>query len=296
MAEVVIARHAGACYGVERALKLVEACIAEGRPQVHTLGPLIHNPGVVSKLAAQGVTAVEGAQGLEPGSTVVLRTHGVAPEVAEEALARGLEVVDATCPHVKKAHDGAARLAAEGYQVVVVGESGHPEVEGILARAGEGAVVVGGAEDAARARLGRRVGVVVQTTQTQELLSEVVSALVGRVDELRVLNTVCAATAQRQKAARELAGQVDAMVVVGGRNSGNTRRLAEVCAPACPGTHHVEWPGELEASWFEGCSRIGVTAGASTPADQVKAVVDRIGELTGGAGGHAPRGEGGLRG
>lgn len=283
MAEVVIARHAGACYGVERALRLVEGCIEERRPDVHTLGPLIHNPGVVARLASQGVTAVEGAEGLAPGATVVLRSHGVAPGVAEDALARGLSVVDATCPHVKKAHDGAARLAAEGYQVVVVGESGHPEVEGILARAGEGAVVAGCADDVDRAKLARRVGVVVQTTQTRELLAEVVARLVGRVEELRVLNTVCAATEQRQKAARELAGEADAMVVVGGRNSGNTRRLAEVCAPACPNTHHVEDPGELEASWFEGCARIGVTAGASTPAEQVRAVVERIGELTGGA-------------
>ena len=283
MVEVVTARHAGACYGVERALRMVEEC-AEGRGGVHTLGPLIHNPVVVERLAARGVTAVDGVEGLRPGSTVVIRSHGVVPEVVERARACGLEVVDATCPHVKKAHEGAAELARGGYQVVVVGEDGHPEVEGILARAGADAVVVGSAEEAARVPVGKRVGVVVQTTQSQGLLGAVVAALVPRVRELRVMYTICAATVQRQEAARELAGRSDAMVVVGGKNSGNTRRLAEVCASRCRATFHIETPAELDASWFAGVRSVGVTAGASTPADQVEAVVDALRRMLSGGG------------
>ena len=283
MAEILIARHAGACYGVERALRMVERCLDEGHACVRTLGPLIHNPGVVARLAARGATAVAGLNEVPAGATVVIRSHGVVPQVVADAHARGLDVVDATCPHVKKAHDGAARLAAEGFQVVVVGEAGHPEVEGILARAGEGALVVGSAEEARRARLGKRVGVVVQTTQSQDLLAAVVAEIVVRVRELSVVNTVCAATVQRQGAARTLAGQVDAMVVVGGKNSGNTRRLAQVCEAGCARVHHVEEPGELEAAWFAGCVRIGVTAGASTPADQIDAVVARLRGLTDGS-------------
>ena len=283
MVEVLTARHAGACYGVERALKMVEEC-ASARAEVHTLGPLIHNPVVVGRLAARGVTAVGSVDVVPSGSTVVIRSHGVVPDVVERARDQGLEVVDATCPHVKKAHDGAAELARSGYQVVVVGEDGHPEVEGILARAGSDAIVVGSPEEAARAKVGGRVGVVVQTTQSQELLSAVVAALVPRVRELRVLNTVCAATVQRQEAARELAGRSDAMVVVGGKNSGNTRRLAQVCATRCPSTFHIETPDELDATWFTGVHTVGVTAGASTPADQVEAVVGALREMLAGSG------------
>lgn len=278
MVEIRTARHAGACYGVERALSMVEECAAT-RPVVYTLGPLIHNPIVVDRLAREGVSAIENVEEVDPGSTVVIRSHGVVPQVVARAHERGLEVVDATCPHVKKAHEGAASLAAEGYQVVVVGEEGHPEVEGILARAGAGAFVAGSTADVALQTLGKRVGVVVQTTQSQTLLAEVVGALLPRARDVRVINTICAATTRRQEAASDLSAHADVMVVVGGKNSGNTRRLAEVCALRCPRTHHVETPAELERSWFEGAVLVGVTAGASTPADQVDAVVRAIGAL-----------------
>jgi len=280
MCTILTAEHAGACYGVERALRMVGECSAS-HACVHTLGPLIHNPGVVARLASQGVTAVDSVEGLGEGSVVVIRSHGVVPQVVERARDLRLEVVDATCPHVKKAHDGAAELASSGYKVVVVGEAGHPEVEGILARSGEDAVVIGSAEEARSVRLSsKRVGVVVQTTQSQALLASVVAELLPRVRDLRVMNTICAATVLRQQAAAELAGKADAMVVVGGKNSGNTRRLYEVCAARCENTHHVETPQELDASWFEGAGLVGVTAGASTPADQIDDIVDAIGRLT----------------
>lgn len=281
MVEILTARHAGACYGVERALRMVGECVGEGRV-VRTLGPLIHNPLVVRRLAAEGVEAVDAVDGLAPGSTVVIRSHGVVPQVVEDARVRGLDVVDATCPHVKKAHEGAAGLASEGYQVVVVGEAGHPEVEGILARAGADAFVAGSAADVEGAeRLAKRVGVVVQTTQSQALLADVVAALLPRVRDLRVINTICAATVQRQEAARDLAGRVDAMVVVGGKNSGNTRRLAEVCSERCAATYHVETPAELVEAWFADVSSVGITAGASTPADQVEGVRKAVAALVG---------------
>ena len=280
MVEIRTARHAGACYGVERALSMVEECVAD-RASVYTLGPLIHNPIVVERLASEGVRAIEGVEEVDPGSTVVIRSHGVVPQVVERAYERGLDVVDATCPHVKKAHEGAASLAAEGYQVVVVGEAGHPEVEGILARAGANAFVAGSAADVAAQTLAKRVGVVVQTTQSQALLAEVVGALLPRARDVRVINTICAATVRRQEAASDLAAHADVMVVVGGKNSGNTRRLAEVCALRCPATHHIETPTELMGAWFDGAVLVGVTAGASTPADQVDAVVDAIAGLVG---------------
>ena len=277
--QIRIAEEAGACSGVERALQMVESAAAEGVGSVHTLGPLIHNPRVIAELAAQGVDAVESPEEAA-GDTLLLRTHGTVPE--EEARARDLcaRVLDATCPFVKKVHQAAERLSREGYQVVVVGEAGHPEVEATLPHA-PGAVVVGSAEEAAALPQVRKVGVVVQTTARRALLAEVVSELLGVAEEVRVINTICEATAGHQAAADALAREADVMVVIGGRISANTTRLAEISAARCPRTHHVEGADELRAEWFEGASVIGITAGASTPASQIEAVRERIAELVG---------------
>lgn len=272
--KVVVARHAGVCYGVERALKLAGEAAAAGGT-VATLGPLIHNPQAVAALQAQGV-AVASTLDDAPEGTLVIRSHGVDPAVITEAERRGLNVVDATCPFVSAAHTCAADLAASGYAVVIVGESDHPEVEGILAHAGGQAIIVQHASDLPGRLPGRRVGVVVQTTQPPSLLQEVVDALLPRVSELRVCNTICSATAKRQTSAAELAEQVDVIVVVGGHNSGNTTRLAEICLARNPRTHHVETADELEPAWFQGAEVVGVTAGASTPDEQIRGVIDAI--------------------
>lgn len=279
MPEVRIAREAGACYGVERALQMVESAADEKSGAVHTLGPLIHNPRVVAELAEKGVDAVDAPE-QAAGDTLLLRTHGTAP--AEEARARELcaRVLDATCPFVKKVHLAAERLSGEGYQVVVVGEAGHPEVEATLPHA-PGAVVVGSAEEAAGLPRTRKVGVVVQTTARRALLADVVEALLGRAEEVRVINTICEATAGHQAAAEELAREADVMIVIGGRISANTTRLAEISAAHCPLTHHVEGADELCREWFEGAGVIGITAGASTPASQIEAVRAEIERLVG---------------
>lgn len=278
MTKVIVAREAGACYGVERALELVRDVAARTDGPVHTLGPLIHNPVVVAELEELGVTVAKDAD-VEPGSTLVLRTHGVAPEVEEQARAAGASVVDATCPFVKRVHRSAERLVREGYQLVVVGESGHPEVEGIVGHA-PGATVVGSPSEVDGLELGRKVGVVVQTTQARANLQAIVAALAGRADELRVINTICDATAGHQGACAELAAAVDVMIVVGGHNSANTTHLAEISRERCPRTHHIELPSELDDSWFAEAERIGVTAGASTPSSHIEAVVDAIRGLT----------------
>ena len=284
--EIRVAQQAGACYGVERALRMVGQAVEEAErqgsgAQVRTLGPLIHNPQVVARLASSGVVAVDSPVELPSGGVAVIRSHGVAPAVIDEVAARGCSVVDATCPHVKKAHEGARLLAGEGYQVLIVGEAGHPEVEGILGNAGADALVVDDAAELQGVRLRPRVGIVVQTTQSEALLCAVVAAAAPRVRELRVLNTICSATTKRQQSAAELARQADVMVVIGGKNSGNTTRLAQVCAQVCPATHHIEAPGEIDAAWFAGARLVGVTAGASTPSDQIEAVCAALAGLPG---------------
>ena len=275
MARIVVAQRAGACYGVERALSLTLEQAEQATGPVHTLGPLIHNPLVVEDLEARGVRVTDAPEGAGSG-LLIIRAHGTTPEVIADAEARGLTVLDATCPYVKKVHVAAKKLVDAGYDVLVVGEAGHPEVEGILGHAGH-ARVVGGVEDGRALidadALGKKVGVVVQTTQTLALLQAVVAELLACAQEVRVVNTICAATQERQQAAAALAAQADAMVVVGGKNSGNTRRLFEICAERCARTHHIEAADELEARWFAGVETIGVTAGASTPQAHIDAVV-----------------------
>lgn len=269
-ARIEIASEAGACYGVERALRMVEDAAKTSTVPVHTLGPLIHNPRVVDDLAAKGVTVVASPEE-SAGDTLLLRTHGVTPE--EERRARELchDVLDATCPFVKKVHLAASRLYREGYQVVVVGEAGHPEVEATLPHA-PGAVVVGDVSKAEELPFCKKIGVVVQTTQSRSNLQHVVSALLDRAEEVRVVNTICDATSGHQGACAELAARADVMIVIGGRISANTKRLAEIAAELCPRTYHIEGADELDPSWLVGAGLIGITAGASTPASQIDAV------------------------
>ena len=273
---VVRARNAGACYGVQRALDMALAAV-EGGGAASTLGPLIHNPQVVADLAARGVRAVEHVEDVRAGS-IVIRSHGVTPAVRRAAASRGLPVVDATCPHVARAQKAAAQLGERLGRVVVVGEAGHPEVEGLVACAREAGaeVFVAACPADLPACLREPVGVVVQTTQTRAALDAVEAALRTRGVNPEVKNTICSATSQRQEAAAELAGEVDAIVVVGGRNSSNTTRLADICAASCPRTYHIESPDEVDPAWFAGCESVGVTAGASTPEAHIAAVVARL--------------------
>lgn len=271
---IQIASEAGACYGVERALRMVEDAAKTSPVPVHTLGPLIHNPRVVADLALKGVTVVDSPEE-SAGDTLLLRTHGVTPN--EERRARKLchDVLDATCPFVKKVHLAASRLYREGYQVVVVGEAGHPEVEATLPHA-PGAVVVGDASEVADLPACKKIGVVVQTTQSRSNLERVVSTLLGRAEEVRVVNTICDATSGHQGACAELAARADVMIVIGGRISANTKRLTEIAAELCPRTYHIEGADELDPSWLDGAGLIGITAGASTPASQIDAVRSAI--------------------
>ena len=279
--EIVVARYAGYCYGVERALRITEEALEGAEGPVASLGPIIHNPSVVGQLEERGVKVVDGA-GEAAAGTLIVRTHGVPPEVVEGARARDINLVDATCPFVAVAQRKAASLREAGYAVVILGERDHPEVAGLEGFAGEGAVVVEDAAGLPLAQLrGKRVGVVVQTTQTRANLASVGAALAPVARELLVFNTICDATEKRQSAACELAAEVDVVIVVGGRNSANTARLAQLCRAIESRTHHIESAAELEPAWFTGARRIGVTAGASTPDEEIEATVAALQALCG---------------
>lgn len=277
--EIRVSAFAGFCWGVERALAMAHQAAESAPKPVRSLGPLIHNPRVIRDLAAQGIEVVDRAEQLESG-TAIIRSHGVQHQVLEGLQKRNINVVDATCTFVKAAQEKAARLREQGYLVVILGEPAHPEVLAIRSYAGADAMVVEGPDDLPPRLLKTRVGLVVQTTQASEKLAALVSSLAPRVRELRIYNTICSATEQRQQAAMETAEAVDVVIVVGGRNSGNTTRLAQLCRAVQPRTHHVESPGEIKAEWLHGAESVGVTAGASTPPEQIQAVVDRIRELS----------------
>jgi 4-hydroxy-3-methylbut-2-enyl diphosphate reductase len=278
---ILISKRGGYCYGVQRALKLAMEAAENSPGPVHTLGPIIHNPGVVRELAAAGVSPVETLADAGSG-TIILRTHGVTPQVAADAEARGLRIVDATCPYVKVAQEKASLLKEQGFLPVILGEHEHPEVVALIANAGARTIVVEKAGELELSRIrGKKVGVVVQTTQASANLSALVSRLSPASRELLVYNTMCNATQKCQEEALGLARRADAVVVIGGRNSANTTRLAKLCREVQARTYHIEDVSELEPEWFAEADTVAITAGASTPPEQMDAVADWLQELTG---------------
>jgi 4-hydroxy-3-methylbut-2-enyl diphosphate reductase len=275
--KIILAKQAGFCFGVKRATQMAFEAADKGGT-TYTLGPIIHSPQVVQKLDEMGVKVLKTLAEQDSG-TIIIRSHGVASEELAEAVRKELEIIDATCPFVKKAQEHVKSLSQAGYDVVVVGDADHPEVQGIVSYAKGKVFVVGSGEEASRLPKMGKIGVVAQTTQSFENLKNVVMECVMRGGEIRVFNTICDATAVRQEEAKELANQVDCMIVIGGHNSANTKRLAEVCTELQPRTHHIETAQQLNPGWFEGVGKVGVTAGASTPKWLIDEVMERIERL-----------------
>jgi len=270
--DIEIADGSGFCFGVRRAVNLaLRAAEDHGRRTV-TLGPLVHNPLVVERLEAKGIRAVEEVAG--DADVVVLRAHGTPAPQEESLRRRRLEIVDATCPFVKRAQRHARALREEGYQVVILGDRAHPEVASVRSYAGDDAVVVESADDLPVA-LGPRVGVMAQTTQPEEAFLRLVRRLAPGAAEVRVVNTVCRSTAARRAETEKLASRVQVMIVLGGRRSHNTRELARVSRLAGVDTH-IERARELQRQWFRNVGHVGVAAGASTPDEAIEDVVRRI--------------------
>ncbi len=264
--EIEIAKYSGYCYGVERAFNIVKVASSRRNGSIFTLGPIIHNKQAVDRLMKdQGVGSVESLEEADHG-TVVIRTHGVPPQIIHQAKRKGLKVVDATCPFVKKAQSYAKKLVKEGYTVVIIGEKDHPEVIGIQACAGGSAGIIE-SEDEARSVPSdlEKLGIVIQTTQDAEKVARIIGLLSIKAKTIKIFNTICDATFYRQSAARNLANRVDMMLVVGGRHSGNTRRLFDICKETGVVTYHIETAHEIKKSWFRNVNKLGITAGASTP-------------------------------
>ena len=274
------AQALGFCFGVRRAIDAV-AEEAEQAGRVDSLGSLVHNPVVVDKLSEKGVRVVSGLDEVE-GGTVAVTAHGRGPEIAGQAAQRGLRLIDATCPIVRKSQKAAQKLCDSGFKVIIYGEEDHPEVRGVLSwTQGKGVAILDPEDEIDIPR--RKVALLSQTTKSEESFAEFVARFVahniGRFNELRIINTTCPETDERYHAARELAAECDLLIVIGGRNSANTRKLAQTCASTGVETHHVETAAEIEVAWLEGRECVGVTAGASTPDESIDEVVARLRQL-----------------
>jgi 4-hydroxy-3-methylbut-2-enyl diphosphate reductase len=266
---ILIARSAGFCFGVKRAIAIADETAGKAQADgtegpIQSLGPIIHNPQAVERLERKGVRVVGSAEEISCGKAIV-RSHGVTRSDRATLERKGVTIVDATCPFVTKAQEHARTLSREGYAVVVVGDPNHPEVKSIISYIEKGVPVYASVAEVKSARGTRKAGVVAQTTQSFDNLMTFVTAAMKRFPEVRVFNTICNATSLRQQESTRLAGEADAMFVLGGYNSANTRRLAEISREINPRTHHIETAEELTARMVEGANVVGITAGASTP-------------------------------
>jgi (E)-4-hydroxy-3-methyl-but-2-enyl pyrophosphate reductase len=276
--KILLAKSAGVCFGVERALNLSEKALKEVQGPISSLGPLIHNPQTVTELSSRGLQVAGDLDDVQ--GTVVFRSHGVPIEIQEQAKTQGLNVIDATCPLVKVPQNFARKLSQSGYFVVIIGDKDHPEIKGVKSFVQNGEVaVVKSAEDVSILPDRERVGVICQTTLKKSLFLEVVEKCQARFKEVKVHNTICSATKDRQDAAFELAQEADTVIVIGGRNSSNTQKLYEISKSLAQKAHLIETETELLPQWFEGSKTIGITAGASTPHSLIEKVRSRISEI-----------------
>jgi 4-hydroxy-3-methylbut-2-enyl diphosphate reductase len=269
--ETVRSKHAGFCFGVKRAVDRVMKEIGKGKGTgtVYTLGPIIHNPQMVAMLKEKGIVPVDDLNNVHEG-TVVFRTHGIKKEEEEYIKKKGLESIDVTCPFVKRVRKYAMYLRKHGYQVVIIGDKNHPEVKSVLSYLDNDGIVL---QEPCPIEA-RRIGVVSQTTLDRATFTGVVTGLLNGAEEVRVYDTICRSTQVRQGEAAELAGLVDVMLIIGGKNSSNTTKLYKIAKKAQPQTYHIETDNDIQADWFQGAQRVGLAGGSSTP-DFIIDLVDR---------------------
>lgn len=267
--ETVKSEHSSFCFGVKRAIDRVMKEIERKSHAIYTLGPIIHNPQIVSMLKEKGVIPVDDVTDISDG-TVVFRTHGIKKEEEEYIQKRGMESIDVTCPFVKRVRKRAMYLKKHGYQVVIIGDKNHAEVKSVLSYLDNDGIVL----QLPTSIKEKKIGVVSQTTQDKETFFNIVRGLIEGVEELRVYNTICHSTEIRQDEAAILASKVDLMLIVGGKNSSNTAKLYNVVKRVQQNSYHIETEKDIMPGWFSGINKIGITGGASTP-DHILDIVER---------------------
>jgi 4-hydroxy-3-methylbut-2-enyl diphosphate reductase len=275
--KIRIAKNSGFCFGVKRAIKLA---MDESKkyPKLSTLGPIIHNPQMVAKLESQGVKSIESLEEFS-GDPIIIRSHGITSTTYNKLNEMKIKIIDATCPYVKNAQESGSKLSKKGYTVFIVGSSDHPEVKAISSYIEGESYIVQRPEEIPD-KLFPKIGVVCQTTQQFSKLEKIIQKLIYQSKEIRIINTICNATTLRQESTRNLAKECDIMVVIGGKNSSNTKMLAVISSEIIP-TYHIETENEIKKEWFKNVENIGLTAGASTPDWIITNVYNKIINLLG---------------
>jgi len=273
--EIIIAKNSGFCYGVKRALQLAKKTGRRSPGRVFTWGELIHNPQVIADLKKQGLQTAEDLESIHHG-TVIIRSHGVAPEIYKILEKKDIEIMDATCPIVKKIQKLVEKLARENGEIIIVGNREHPEIKGLIGYSeGKGKII----ENEAQAHLlpcKKTRAVLAQSTQDRYLFGQVVAALIEKTEELKVYNTICQSTQTRQKSTSELASRVDVLFIVGGKNSSNTNKLFQISKRILPRTYFIETARQITPRLLKGARRVGISGGASTPPEVIEEAVAKI--------------------
>lgn len=274
--EIVLAESLGFCMGVKRAVDMAYRAIERfGDQQIVTLGPLIHNSQEIERLANDGIREAVG-DAIPAQGTVLIRAHGVPPETYEDLKARGLRVLDGTCPYVHYSQRKAMELHRDGYTVVVAGDKNHPEIRGILGYINNQAQVVKTVEEAKELPRFARIGVIAQTTISPQKYEAIIAALREKADDVKVCETICDATEENQRAVRQLSGEVDLLFVIGGRHSANSNKLVDAAREKCPRARLIETADEIDPAELRGIQRVGISAGASTPDWMIQRVVEHL--------------------
>lgn len=271
--EIFLSSKSKFCFGVKRAINLIEKNLKNSH-NIYTLGPIIHNPQEVKRLENLGVKVIDDIKKIKKGK-LVISCYGLPPNIIKEARKKKISFIDATCPYVKNLEKKVKKLKEEDYEVIIVGDKGHQEVETIQDVIDKKGIVVSNLGDLKKAELKDKIGIVVQTTQNFSNFRKIVLNLLGKTRELKIYNTICSATSERQKEARVLAKKVDLMLIVGGKNSANTNRLYQISKNIVE-SYHIETADEIKKNWFKGKKKIGILSGASTPFWVTEEVLSKV--------------------
>lgn len=269
--KIYCARHSGFCFGVKRAIKMAMDAVQKHNT-VYSIGPLIHNRDFVANLEKKGIRVIEDIDDIKSSDeTIIIRSHGIRPALLKRLKKKGVDIIDATCPKVRRAQRYVEKLVETGYFVIIVGEKDHPEVKGLLGYAGKNSAIYSDG----MVLKNKKIGVVPQTTLDFEHFYNAVKNLLPRVIEMKIYNTICDETILRINEALSIAKKVDMMLVIGGKNSANTTRLYQICKSIRP-SYHIESVNDIKKEWFKGVKSVGITAGASTPDEQIEKVLNYL--------------------
>lgn len=280
MLEVILSPITGFCFGVKRAMSLIEEGLGDGEKNIYSIGDVIHNPQAVDALKSKGVIPVRSMAEMSAGDTLIIRAHGVMPDLIEEARKRGINLIDTTCPFVQKSQEYVRQMADEGRKVIIIGDSRHPEVRAISGQAGSDPIIISTMSEAESVGTIDRAGVVIQTTFSRAKAMRIIDKLEKSIDDLGVHDTICQATVLRREATLDLAISVDIVLVVGGKGSSNTKRLYQMCIDEGITARFIETSDDIDPSWFKDGDKIGLTTGTSTPDWVIENVLVRLREIS----------------